>query len=178
MACIFGHKWNGCKCSKCGKVRDMQHNWTGCKCLKCGKTRDEQHEWNGCKCSKCYKTRDEQHSWNGCKCLKCGKPHDDARNNDNLHDWNYKTGVRCKKCDGIRYFCSRCKKSKYSYMGYNQAVNDVNGCKCPMCGGVRKEHLWDGINRNCIICGVLDFDFDKRRLERFRDEYYDGNPPR
>ena len=22
ICCVFGHKWNGCKCSKCGKTRD------------------------------------------------------------------------------------------------------------------------------------------------------------
>jgi len=22
MACLFGHKWNGCKCEKCGKIHD------------------------------------------------------------------------------------------------------------------------------------------------------------
>lgn len=25
MACLFGHKWNGCKCTKCGKVRNEGH---------------------------------------------------------------------------------------------------------------------------------------------------------
>jgi len=73
MACFFGHKWNGCKCSKCGKTRDEKHEWNGCKCSKCGKERDEQHDWNGCKCSRCSKTRNEQHDWKELKCWKCGK---------------------------------------------------------------------------------------------------------
>ena len=25
MACWFGHKWNGCKCTKCGKIRAEGH---------------------------------------------------------------------------------------------------------------------------------------------------------
>jgi len=37
MACLLGHKWNGCKCEKCGKTRDMQHKWLGCVCESCGK---------------------------------------------------------------------------------------------------------------------------------------------
>lgn len=37
MACLFGHKWNGCKCEKCGKVRDIGHSWNGCVCKTCGK---------------------------------------------------------------------------------------------------------------------------------------------
>lgn len=27
MACLFGHKWQGCKCSKCGATRDEGHQW-------------------------------------------------------------------------------------------------------------------------------------------------------
>ena len=37
MACLFGHKWDGCKCEKCGKVRDVGHSWNGCVCEACGK---------------------------------------------------------------------------------------------------------------------------------------------
>ena len=43
MACLFGHKWNGCKCEKCGKVRDEGHEFVSVpgssktKCAKCGK---------------------------------------------------------------------------------------------------------------------------------------------
>lgn len=37
MACLFGHEWNGCKCMKCGKVRDAGHSWNGCICKTCGK---------------------------------------------------------------------------------------------------------------------------------------------
>ena len=37
MACLFGHKWDGCKCSKCGKTRNEGHVWNDCICKKCGK---------------------------------------------------------------------------------------------------------------------------------------------
>jgi len=54
MACLF-HKWNGCKCEKCGKTRDKNHRWDLCKgiCIVCGSKCAEQHEWDGCKCQKC-----------------------------------------------------------------------------------------------------------------------------
>ena len=45
MACLFGHKWNGCKCEICGKTRDEGHDFRlvddKCmeKCVICGKTR-------------------------------------------------------------------------------------------------------------------------------------------
>jgi len=61
MACLFGHKWEGCKCSKCGKLRDEQHSWQekgGCYkiCNGC-KTTEVNHKWikkDGHKiCEKC-----------------------------------------------------------------------------------------------------------------------------
>lgn len=42
MQCLI-HKWDGCKCSRCGKVRDEQHAWIGCKCSRCGK---EDQVWD------------------------------------------------------------------------------------------------------------------------------------
>ena len=57
LKCLFGHKWDGCKCERCGKLRDEQHDWEGCKCKRCGKIRDEQHDWNGRKCKGCGKER-------------------------------------------------------------------------------------------------------------------------
>ena len=52
MACLFGHKWNGCKCRKCGNTRDEGHVWNGCICSICGK---EVHIYSKYKCSKCGK---------------------------------------------------------------------------------------------------------------------------
>lgn len=75
MTCLFGHKWDGCKCTKCGITRDEQHDWNGCMCKRCGKKRDEQHDWDLCsgKCRRCLKRREEQHDWDGTKCKRCGK---------------------------------------------------------------------------------------------------------
>ena len=61
MACLFGHKWNGCKCSKCGKTRNELHSWSGCKCKICDEIRDDSHTWinkdNGlASCSVCGDT--------------------------------------------------------------------------------------------------------------------------
>ena len=55
MICLFGHKWYGCKCLKCGQTRE--HNWCGCKCKNCGTIRDEGHCWNGSICSACGQER-------------------------------------------------------------------------------------------------------------------------
>ncbi len=75
---IFGHKWNGCKCDRCGAHRDDEHDWNGCKCRVCGKYRDKGHEWNGCICRVCGKHRDEGHNWDGCVCKRCGKWRDEG----------------------------------------------------------------------------------------------------
>lgn len=54
MVCII-HKWDdGCKCLKCGKIREVKynymHDWRGCTCIKCGKIRNDAHDF---KCGVC-----------------------------------------------------------------------------------------------------------------------------
>ena len=61
MACLFGHKWDGCRCTKCGKLRKGHHSWqeTGdCykTCTTC-KVAETNHKWvkkdNHMVCEKC-----------------------------------------------------------------------------------------------------------------------------
>ena len=40
MACLFGHKWDGCKCEICGKIRDEKHSWRNGICDICGDRQD------------------------------------------------------------------------------------------------------------------------------------------
>jgi hypothetical protein len=79
LTCLIGlHKWDGCICTSCGKIKKDNHNWDGCKCTKCQTVRDTGHSWakdasSGCsKCSKCGKTR-TQHHFQDDKCIYCGK---------------------------------------------------------------------------------------------------------
>ncbi|MDL2289261.1 hypothetical protein LJB83_00670 [Clostridia bacterium OttesenSCG-928-F22] len=59
IRCLFGHKWNGCKCSKCGEVRNEGHNYQlqqgKCeeKCTICGAVKPVAHVWNGQNCARC-----------------------------------------------------------------------------------------------------------------------------
>ncbi len=119
--CLFGHKWDGCKCSKCGKTRNEAHDWSSnCEvCAECGKTRDGAHDWSSnCEvCAECGKTRDGAHDWStNCKvCAECGKTRDGA------HDWN---GCKCSQCGKTRdkghikssdcEKCKKCGKAAYS----------------------------------------------------------------
>ena len=62
---IASHKWNGCKCKRCGKTRNEGHDWTNLnncikKCTRCGEQR-ETHDWDGCTCKKCGKVQDKGH---------------------------------------------------------------------------------------------------------------------
>jgi hypothetical protein len=155
------HEWNGCKCIKCGLIKDENHSvnnciceicnkiihtWAGCKCSKCGKERDANHSWEGCKCSKCEKIRNENHSWEGCKCSKCEK----IRNEN--HSW---AGCKCSKCgkerdanhswEGCK--CSKCGKER-------DANHSWEGCKCLKCKKIRNEnHSWEECK--CVKCGEI-----------------------
>jgi len=63
--CIMGHDWFGCKCKRCGKVRDEQHTFQPIegkcqeKCSVCGKIKDLPHQWRGS-------------LWQGRECARCG----------------------------------------------------------------------------------------------------------
>lgn len=60
IGCSLGsHKWEGCKCFKCGQTRDEGHDWDkDCeKCDRCGLVRKNTHRWDMGKCSVCAKTR-------------------------------------------------------------------------------------------------------------------------
>ena len=43
LKCVFGiHCWEGCKCSRCGAIRDKDHQWDEARCKQCGKTSPEE----------------------------------------------------------------------------------------------------------------------------------------
>jgi len=104
LKCLFGHQWSGCKCGKCGKMRNEGHNWTvlegKCtkKCSICGKEYTIEHKWNGCKCEKCGLIRDEGHKWNGCTCMICKQYRDEN------HKLKLENQIkRCEICGIVKY---------------------------------------------------------------------------
>ena len=73
LGCLFGHKWDGCICTRCEQVRDEGHNFAPVpgecieKCTKCGKEIQKGHTWS--------------RNGRGCKCVICGA----SRNTDDLN---------------------------------------------------------------------------------------------
>ena len=83
LACLFGHKWDWCKCSKCGKIRDTNHNWENGRCLYCGKFHNNHiyQPIGKCleRCEICGKENETTHNFVNSKkdctteCTVCGK---------------------------------------------------------------------------------------------------------
>ena len=110
---ILGHKWDGCKCTRCGAKRDEGHRYElvgyydFCQeiCSVCGDIRNrKEHDWEWIpeecieRCTRCGITR-EKHSYktvegHPCtkKCTVCGK---EITN----HNWN---GCTCTVCGEVR----------------------------------------------------------------------------
>ncbi|MCL2002938.1 MAG: hypothetical protein FWG72_02905 [Oscillospiraceae bacterium] len=174
MACLFGHKWDGCKCKKCGRIRDEQHERDFlCKgeCKRCGKRCKIQHDLEGCKCKNCGSEKHdhryapdkcryvcskcgdspalEKHDWNKCICRVCGKQL--GLSDYSHHTWESVSGV----CGKER--CSVCGLENDSAL-----VHNWNKCTCLTCGKTRNEEYWhDFIPQNkeepckevCSVCG-------------------------
>ena len=124
---MTGHKWDRCKCVRCGETRDEGHEWLGCKCLICGRTRDEDHRWTypGGNTKLCVR-----------KCSRCGKTEKRQHRMENVPGKCYE---ECAEC------------------GYKTApVHSWDGCRCTVCGEQRDQnHRWvrNGCTETCSICG-------------------------
>lgn len=143
MVCIFGHKWNSCKCTRCGKTRDEQHDWDLCKgqCKRCGKKCLPKHEWNYCTCSICgEKSEHHPHNWQSIgncmeQCAVCGV-------NREQHKKEY--------CS-----CTVCGKVVSDYDHQWKRVEGSCEDKCTICGKTREQHDWNGLCA-CRRCGKLN----------------------
>ena len=176
MGCLI-HKWDGCKCTKCGKTRDSNHifvwsckdRWNhdspkGCYqvCSKCGKVVTDSFSEHEMKIVQCFPT-----------CQKCGykgRPvHVFARVKDKCLE-------RCTVCgeekqlnhfmrgrirDGhCEQYCILCGHTIEGHKWYQES-----GCKCEICGQLNPDgqHSWKTINEGdytgikvCRFCGARD----------------------
>lgn len=101
---LLGHRFDQCRCSRCGAQRDTGHRWVladgACKrtCSICGKEETIPHDWFLCRCERCGELRDEHHFWlakSQCEqvCRICGAERE-------THAWQHvDRGVdRCAVC--------------------------------------------------------------------------------
>ena len=140
MACLFGHKWSGCKCEKCGKTRDEYHKYSPYI-----NNHNHLRSGNDCveRCDICHNKKTiGEHSFirieDSCKekCRICGF----EKTNYDYHK-PIRVPVECiEKCE----ICG----DVTNYLAHNWV-----GCKCADCGESRKkEHNFQ--NGVCTICGV------------------------
>ncbi|MBQ6326537.1 MAG: HEAT repeat domain-containing protein [Clostridia bacterium] len=93
LSCIFGHKWNGCRCARCGEIRDTGHDFEykfkakNClgTCRICQKTVELPHDFKPVpgkcymECARCHGQTQPNHQYQSepgsCKrlCSVCGK---------------------------------------------------------------------------------------------------------
>ena len=133
LSCIFGHRWNGCKCARCGEVRDTGHEFNGCTCKYCGLRRDTGHDFKykfkakNClgTCSICQKTVELPHDFKPVpgKCyMECTRCHGQTQPN---HQYQSEPGS-CKKV------CSVCGKVVYKHNFV--PVPGTSRTVCSVCG--------------------------------------------
>ena len=176
MACLFGHKWNGCKCVRCGVTRDKQHDWNGCICKICGKTSDN-HIWNDTEGSRYAHMTGLAGTQAGCKCIVCGKIRDfryvqwnGGRKEVDCHTYENSTNANkkiCSVCGKGRNLCSE---------GIHQYEKDVKTCKgkCIGCGKYddqRDYHSYNQVDPCTFVCSVCGY--VKKQHTFTRDE---GSP--
>lgn len=141
LSCLFGHKWNGCTCARCGEVRDEGHEFkqfssNGALCVascKCGKSQTQKHDLRPVP-DKCFDV-----------CARCGY---EAVNNPH-HAFERipgQCGWKCKVCGKVKPF----DLSEHSW----QRVEGKCAEKCAVCGMERKlEHQWRRVEGKCAkVC--------------------------
>ena len=101
---LLGHRWEGCRCARCGATRNEGHRWVEAEgrcehtCEVCGAVETVPCEWYHCRCKRCGAQRDAHHLWlvkSPCEkvCRICGEEQE-------KHDWRHvDRGLdRCAAC--------------------------------------------------------------------------------
>ena len=135
MICLFGHKWDGCKCTKCGKTRDEGHVFAtapgSCtpKCIKCGKEGHPNHDWN-----------------RKCTCRICGATR--VTSDTNEHRFPYIDNELSCTCELCGFNAGKWHHWAYTYVPGEAKHKDT----CTICGATEMmQHYFEG--KTCIYCG-------------------------
>jgi len=123
ITCLFGfHKWDGCKCNKCGACRDVNHDWS------------ENCE----RCSRCFRVRLNAHSWKNMKCVNCSMARQDYMNS--LHfQTNSHYRVR-------RYITSKWDWNEW-HVTCPLSESEANS----LVGGYIYVAMWEGSNTSGVL---------------------------
>ncbi|MDI9498319.1 MAG: hypothetical protein QM270_07530 [Bacillota bacterium] len=151
ISCIFGHKWSGCICERCGTVRDGEqlHSFVhfdhscATKCERCGREGPVQHTWN--------------RNGKGCTCEICGAKREVSNLNAHsipyIYDPHYLGGSErisctCTDCGYVRPGDFEGHIYEYTYVEGSAEHKGV----CIVCGReIMSEHFYeDGV---CKYCG-------------------------
>lgn len=125
LSCIFGHKWKGCTCERCGEVRNEGHEYTkftphNKECIghcKCGRSFVFQHDYQTVP-GKCYDV-----------CSRCGAEAKYVPGHDAHHTFERVPGQCMEKCA----ICGRVRELEHQW----QSVEGTDKEKCAVCGMVR-----------------------------------------
>lgn len=173
LSCLFGHKWDGCTCARCGETRNEGHEFTtytpnGKECVghcKCGWRKVFKHDYQTVP-GKCYDVctrcgaearyvpgHAAHHAFERVsgkcqlKCTVCGATNDIQWED---HDWQRQPGTCLEKC-------ATCGKERYAEHDY-QRVPGTCREKCAVCGRERAlDHTWEHVEGTCTdkcaVCG-------------------------
>ena len=155
MLCkVFGHKWEHCKCSRCGEKRDKDHAWDGCVCSVCRKERDEGHIFDlvpGSYHREIYGNLSALSTTHQFKCRKCGQ----LKNEE--HKWIGKGCMtKCAICGAVPLRYEPRLRGDLSIDVSHQWTGETCRDICTLCGAkFPGGHRWTGstCNDHCEICG-------------------------
>ncbi len=126
---VIPHKWNNCRCARCGSLRDEGHTWDGCTCTTCASSIDFGHKWASGVCQKCGRECGHRHIRN-CRCVECyAVAHENLTLNDDLCICRDCGRNACRpRADGI---CRRCHRrvSMPAVAGEATTVTAPYGCR-------------------------------------------------
>lgn len=155
---LFGHKYNGCRCQRCGSTREEGHTFRGCKCAVCGKVREEGHTFRICNCYACTMEsatlEPDRRAAKYCHRISCLRNRDSYKK-ECLHI--------CTQCGTVLFTAHKMVPvpgkcySKCTVCGYcSNPKHSWEGCRCTRCGDTRdREHTFirEGCRLICRNCG-------------------------
>ena len=128
MGCLI-HKWDGCKCIRCGKIRKVRdsslHDFQdGCTCVKCGEVRSYGHHY---RCG---------------VCTICGK----SNPREGHTDIDYRMAG-----DKIEYYCANCGQvmNTYTYNElFDRTIEEIKNADEAGCCSPGAESLLEWLKAN------------------------------